>query len=594
MFNGTKRYARRDVKFAAGVFCRNGKPFTKLHKKRGAKRSKLQQKSQKNEKFSKRVFTNTFLCGKLWENFNERITSLRTVERVKAQKKEVAQVEKIAIIDLGSNSARLVIVDLFAEGHFMVTDEMKETVRLGQDMDRDGFLKPQRVAETIKTLKMFKRLCDANGVERIIAVATAAVRRAKNQRSFLDEIQATCNIKIRVLTEEEEATLVYRGVINSMDIPKGVILEIGGGSTKIVYYNRRNMLGSACLPFGAITLTDLFMGDNPPDVAAARVEEFFTEQLKKLPWLKEVDPEARMIGVGGSFRSLFKITKLVKKYPLDTAHNYDLPVADFDRIYETVRSLETDKRKKIKGLSPARADIMPAALAIVKSFMNYMGFERFTIGGSGLREGLMFNQALPITQEKPISDVMGYSLARIAKYSGCEQSHVEHVVHLSIQLFKQLRVLHKFARQYLKVLKIAASLHDCGMRMKYYDHAKHSRYLILNSKIHGATHREIVLAAFTAGCHNGEDMPLADWQRYKDIVLEEDFEAVKKLGVLLRLAESLDRSGAGLVTGVNCDVLGDSVIMKTEVTGDATLEICDAQKASVEFKKAFRKNLEIL
>ena len=118
--------------------------------------------------------------------------------------------EKIGIIDLGSNSARLVIVNLFAEGYFMVVDELKESVRLGQDMERDGFLKPARVAETIKTLKMFRKLCDASGVTRIIAVATEAVRRAKNQRSFLDEIQATCGIKIRVLTSEEEAILVYQ------------------------------------------------------------------------------------------------------------------------------------------------------------------------------------------------------------------------------------------------------------------------------------------------------------------------------------------------------------------------------------------------
>ena len=167
---------------------------------------------------------------------------------------------------------------------------------MGQDMDRDGFLKPQRVAETIRALKMFKRLCDASGVNRIIAVATAAVRRAKNQRSFLDEIQATCGIKIRVLSEEEEAILVYRGVINTMDIPKGLILEIGGGSTKIIYYNRRNVIGSASLPFGAVTLTDLFSADCTPEEAAAHTCEFFTEQLKKIPWLSEVDPEAQMIG----------------------------------------------------------------------------------------------------------------------------------------------------------------------------------------------------------------------------------------------------------------------------------------------------------
>ena len=106
--------------------------------------------------------------------------------------------EKIGIIDLGSNSARLVIVELFGDGHFMVVDEFKESVRLGQDMERDGFLKPQRVSETIKTIKMMRKLCDSSNVDRIIAVATAAVRRAKNQRSFLDEIQATCGIKVKV------------------------------------------------------------------------------------------------------------------------------------------------------------------------------------------------------------------------------------------------------------------------------------------------------------------------------------------------------------------------------------------------------------
>jgi exopolyphosphatase/guanosine-5'-triphosphate,3'-diphosphate pyrophosphatase len=103
-----------------------------------------------------------------------------------------------------------------------------------------------------------------------------------------------------------------------------------------------------------------------------------------------------------------------------------------------------------------------------------------------------------------------------------------------------------------------------------------------------------VLAAFVAGCHNREDLPMGEWVKYKDLVLEEDLEAVKKLGVLLRIAESLDRSQCGVVTGINCDVLGDSVIMKTELTGDAALEIRDAEESNPEFKRAFKRNLEIL
>lgn len=503
--------------------------------------------------------------------------------------------ERIGIIDLGSNSARLVIVNLFAEGCFMVEDELKESVRLGHDMERDGFLKPQRVAETIKTLKMFKKLCDSRGVNRMIAVATAAVRRAKNQRSFLDEIQATCGIKVTVLSEEEEATLVYRGVINSMDIPKGIILEIGGGSTKIVYYNRRSILHYETLAFGAVTLTDLFADEGvTPAEQTAKIEEFFTEQFKKIDWLNEVDPDTQMIGVGGSFRSLYKINKLIRKYPLDTVHNYNFTREDLSTVYEMVRVLDMEKRKRIRGLSPERADIMPAAMAIMKAFIDYLHIENFVVGNSGLREGIMFNQAVPITLERPISDVLGYSLNTLVKYYGCNEAHVANVVHLSIQLFKQLRVLHKYPRVYLKILKIAAYLHDCGAKMRYFNYQIHSRYLILNGNIFGATHREIVLAAFVAGCHKKEEILPADWQKYKDIVTEEDLDVVKKLGVLLRIAVALDRSGQGVVKGVNCDVLGDSVIMKTEVAGDAALEINQALKAGTEFKRAFRKNLEIL
>jgi exopolyphosphatase/guanosine-5'-triphosphate,3'-diphosphate pyrophosphatase len=503
--------------------------------------------------------------------------------------------EKIGIIDLGSNSARLVIVDLFADGYFMVVDELKESIRLGQDMERDGFLKPQRVTETIKTLKMFRKLCDASGVSRIIAVATAAVRRAKNQRSFLDEIQASCGIKVRVLSAEEEAIYVYRGVINTMDIPKGLILEIGGGSTKIVYYNRRNILNHATLPFGAVTLSSLFSEDGlKPEEQAIKIEEYFTEQLKTIEWINEVDPDTQMIGVGGSFRNLFKIAKMVHKYPLDTVHNFNMLTEDFMPVYDMIKVLDIDKKKKIKGLSADRADILPAALSLIKSFISFFKFDNFTISGAGLREGIMFNQAMPVTEEKPISDVLNYSLTTLVKYYGCEEKHVEHVVNLSIQLFKQLRVLHKFPRQYLRVLKVAATLHDCGMRIKYYNHQRHSCYMILNSNLYGVSHREIVLAAFVACCHKKEDINAYEWARYRDILNEDDLEIVKRLGVMLRIAESLDRSMSGTVKSINCDILGDSVIMKTEVDGDATLEIRNAMAAATEFRKSFHKNLEIL
>ena len=285
---------------------------------------------------------------------------------------------------------------------------------------------------------------------------------------------------------------------------------------------------------------------------------------------------------------------MVHKYPLDNVHNYTMLTEDFTPVYDMIKVLDLDKKKKIKGLSAERADILPAALAIIKSFISFFKFERFIMSAAGLREGIMFNQALPITEEKPISDVLNYSLTTLVKYYGVDEKHVEHVVNLSIQLFKQLRVLHKFPRQYLRVLKVAATLHDCGQRMKYYNHQRHSCYMILNSNLYGVSHRDIVLAAFTACCHNREDINAYDWARYREILNEEDIEIVKRLGIILRIAESLNRSMSGTVKSINCDILGDSVIMKTEVDADATLEIRNAMTASAEFKKCFHKNLEIL
>ena len=109
--------------------------------------------------------------------------------------------EKIAVIDLGSNTARLVLANILPNGHFVIFDELKESVRLGQDMDRDGFLKPSRVAQAVKTLKMFRKLCDSYNVDKVYAFATNAVRRAKNQRSLIEEINTVCGFKFKVLTE---------------------------------------------------------------------------------------------------------------------------------------------------------------------------------------------------------------------------------------------------------------------------------------------------------------------------------------------------------------------------------------------------------
>jgi len=341
--------------------------------------------------------------------------------------------EKIAIIDLGSNTARLLIVEIMSDGHFVIADQLKETPRIGEGMEKDGFLKPSRIRATIETLKTFRKLCDSANVSHTIALATAAVRKAKNQRSFLDEVFSATGIKLRVLSAEEEAISVYKGVINTMDIPKGLIFEIGGGSSKIVYYNRRNLLNYETLPFGSITLTEMFGGQGlTTEQQTQKVEEFFTQELSKIEWLKDIDPETQLIGVGGTFRNLCRITKLMKKYPLRTIHNYVALESDFTHTYNLLKGLDLDRTKRLKGISSGRADILPSAFAAINAFKKYVNIGDMVVSASGLRTGQIFNYALPSTIDKPISDVLTFSLLTLVEKYGCDIKHTENVVNLSV------------------------------------------------------------------------------------------------------------------------------------------------------------------
>ena len=294
--------------------------------------------------------------------------------------------EKIAIIDIGSNTARIVIVNIREGGYFTVIDELKEPVRLAKGMEIDGFLRPLRVQQMVKTLKTFKNLYESHNVSRVFAYATAAVRRAKNQKSFVDEILSSCGIKLTVLTQEEEAGLVYTAVINSMDVPKGVIVDIGGASIKLIYYNRRVLIAQDTLPFGAVTLTEKFADATTDSVERARmIEEYVTEHLKKIEWYNNVEPDVQLIGVGGSIRNLGKISRRFKKYPLDMAHNYHIGFDEFNNIYNTLKAVDITRASRIKGLSSARADILPAALSCLKAIENTSSFPELIISGAGMR-----------------------------------------------------------------------------------------------------------------------------------------------------------------------------------------------------------------
>ena len=501
---------------------------------------------------------------------------------------------KIAIVDLGCSKIDLILTNVLPTGNFVVFEEMSEAVKIVDDFDGEGLLRIARSKEALTILKMYKMVCEVNKIDEVIAIGSHNLKNLKNYRSFLDEIYNVCGFKFRILSEEEELSALYNGVVNSLDIPKGVVFNVSGGSTRIVQYNRRNIVNQAIVPFGTYTIAKNIDENLSSEDNCKKMVESFSRELSKIEWLKDVEPEYSFIGVGNAFTNVGMISRKLKRYPLDVSHNYVMQNTDFNSVFDFVKNLEIDKTKKIKGFSAERSDIFASGICIVKAIFDNFKYENLTISTKGMKEGFIYTSVVPITNEKPISDLLGYSLENIRTFYDNEYNNSKQVSELSLILFRQLKVLHKLPRGYIKVLRIAATLHDCGQRIKFYDHEKNSFNIILNSEVLGATHREIILAAFTSASQNLSDFSLSEWIKYKDLLLEEDLDAVRKLSLIVRLAESLDKTHRGVVQDISCDILGDSVIMKTIVTIDASIEIREALKSSQDFKKVYKKTLEVL
>lgn len=504
--------------------------------------------------------------------------------------------EKIAVVELGFSQVKMVIAEV-GQDYFFEIARLTEFLRFGFESSRDKLFKKAHIDEVVLVLKNFKKLCEVHGVNKTYANAIFSdSNKPKNIYSFLDEVFATTGFRFVLPSSHELLGWGYTGVINSLDCPKAVVLNVTADAVCTLQYNRRNILGEAILPISPLFLLEEFpvndFDDSPSrfKAIAAKVRE----EIDKLPWIGPIEEEIAFVACGGLLEDLAGMIKRMRKYPLALLHNYVCTAKDVSMIADQMSAMELDSSKTIKGIG-GRADIFAVAVLIAKAFTEKLGTDNVTFSKNFSIEGFLFNMSQPSTLEKPIADVLSYSVDAVARYLEADgMKHNEHVNNLATLLYKQLKVLHKLPRGFSKVLKAAAILHDSGKRVNPADHAEHSYYVIQNSDIYGLSHREILLASFAASLHDGGEISLQEWVAKKDLLTQEDMDAVRKLGVILRLAESFDVQDSGLISDINCDVLGDSVIMKTVTCQDNSFELYEAKKASRDFEKNFKKRLEVL
>lgn len=513
----------------------------------------------------------------------------------KEYKKEKT-LEKIAIVVLQTNAAELYLADIVKNKSYVPYKCIHMPIDLYKDIPTEELINPMVVREVVDILVHFKNILDGQNITEVVALSDEFVRYAKNSNGFLNEIYAKTGFEFKVLTSADKGNYAYTSVINTFNRPKGVVINIGTTSTEIVHYNRRNVLDTFYLPFGSKSVLNDFADLADTQGIASKIEEKVATAMKECSFIGNLEEEYDVVCTGQTFRDLGVVSRKARKYPLEVEHNYEMTKGDLEKVYTALTAVGFSKSAKVKGVSVENSSILYSGACIARAIIKACNKDTFAISKFGVMDGYVLNYALPVTLEKPMTDNLGYSLQVLSDYYNIQPNNTAQVYNLSMIIFKQLKVLHKLPRTYVRVLRCASLLYNSGRRMNSLDIARNSFNVILGSDIYGLTHTELVLAAFTAQLVEPDNFVMSDWIKYKDLLTDDDLVAVKKLAVILKISMALDITSFGRIKDITCDVLGDSVIIKTITDGDVdiSLELKYAKLFANDFKKAFQKSLEIL
>jgi exopolyphosphatase / guanosine-5'-triphosphate,3'-diphosphate pyrophosphatase len=515
--------------------------------------------------------------------------------------------ERLAVIDLGSNSFRLVVF-LAGDGWWKRTDEIYEPVRIGEGLAGSGELGAEPIARALATLDVFAQFAKASGLsdESVDAVATSAIRDASNAAEFLHEARERFGLPIRVLSREAEAHYGYLAAANSTTLRDGFVLDLGGGSLQLVEVDERLPRGSGSWPLGTVRMSERFL---PPNGPAKRrqlqaLRDHVAKELAQAPWLSAAAgaraggaPGARrLVGIGGTVRNLAAAAQRAAGLPSNGVQGMVIARQALDQLVERLAELPACERATVPGIKPARADIILAGAVVVQGVLAAGGFEGLETTEAGLREGVFFErllgQASPPAEQPLFEDVRRASVLNLAGQYHLDVAHTRHVAALALGMFDELARLglHGGDPRERELLWAASILHDVGMSVDYDDHHKHSRYLILNAGLPGFAPVEVAIIAQAARYHR-KGMP--DPGPLRALFGPGDAERLDRCAVLLRLAEDLERSRDQLVRGTHLALRENEVQLRLITDGESVVPRWAASRERQLFERAFHRELAL-
>jgi exopolyphosphatase / guanosine-5'-triphosphate,3'-diphosphate pyrophosphatase len=498
---------------------------------------------------------------------------------------------RLAVVDLGSNSFRLVVFS-HTETWWRRTDEIYEPVRVGEHQETGGPLQPEPMERALETIELFAHFCRATGIERIRPLATSAIREASNRRAFLRAARKRSGLGVEVLSRTAEARYGYLAVVNSTTLTDGVALDLGGGSMQLTRVTRRRARGAQSWRLGTVVTTERFLPTDrvkPKQLKALR--EHVRTELQSAPWLAE--GEGRLAGIGGTVRNLAGTVMMAEGLPSFGVQGFVIERPALDALVERLAALTPAERRRVPGVKPERADLILAGAVVVQTVMEAGGYDALEVTEAGLREGVLFEELLAGEDEPLIPDVRAASVRNLAAQYHPEFAHTEHVARLTLEIWDALAAagVHPGDTEERELLWAAAMLHDIGTAVDYDDHHKHSRYLILNAGLPGFSPRETALIGQAARYHRKGQPGLGE---FAPLARKGDEALLNRCAAVLRVAEQLERPRDQTVRHARVRVDDGRVELRLQSKADVTISRWGAQRQADVFQRAFGRELQVV
>ena len=508
-----------------------------------------------------------------------------------------ATLPRLAAVDIGTNSIRLVVAEVQSDGSYRVLDQDREMTRLGRGLYDRGRIGDEPMEQSLQTLGRMKAIAEGFNARELRAIATSAVREAANGRDFVREAWRRCRVRVEVVPPEEEARLAFRSVSRHYDLSDRLtaIVDIGGGSAEVILAAGGVIDQVVSLPLGAVRLTERYCKSDPlrsKHWKALRrgIDATIKEMMGKPPFAAEV-----MIGSGGTFTNLAEMAQLERDGKVAHARDHAISRAEVVRLLDRLRETPLEARRQIPGLNPQRADIIIAGVAAVARLMRRLGTQRVLVNDRGIRDGVLLSMIDDLFGTSPptrtaVADRMEV-VRRFARKCHSNERHCEHVATLAASMFDALRDAYALPAGGRDILRAAALLHDIGYLINHEEHHKHAYHLIMHGDLRGFSSREIELIANVARYHR-RAAPKKAHANFARLDRGER-RLVRRLSGVLRVADGLDRAHGQAVQGVRCGVGDGWVRMLVRATRDPAIELEDATRKAGLFERAFRAGLTL-